>query len=115
MMVKILLAVTVMAMAQSEENILMFMKKAEKIFEEFEEVRLKVNDLSRENAELKERNDQDRLKLEAVALALKAKEDELKEDHQVMKTAITAMKTKDEELDCKASELEKDVSFLKNI
>merc|ERR1719378_1360163 len=96
MMMKVLLLVTMIVMGQADEDLKTFMKKTEKMFDEVKELQSKVQDLSEENTELK-----------STVIDLKVENSELKND-------IQKLKVKNEELECQATELVKEVSFLKS-
>merc|ERR1719378_667877 len=99
-MVKMLLVMTMIVMGQAEEDLKTFMKKTERMFDELQS---KVQDLSEENTELK-------------LTVIDQIEDlqELKAENSELKKDIQKVKVKHEELECQATELVKDVSFLKS-
>merc|ERR1719167_232508 len=103
-MVKGVLLVTMIAMGQADEDLKTFMKKTEKMFDELQ---TKVQNLSEENSDLKVENSELKIALNEDLQELKAENSELKKD-------IQKLKVKDEKLECQATELVKDVSFLKS-
>merc|ERR1719419_72349 len=107
MMMKVLLLVTMIVMGQADEDLKTFMKKTEKMFDEVKELQSKVQDLSEENTELKSTVIDLKVENSELKIGLTAENSELKKD-------IQQLKVKDEELECQATELVKDVSFLKS-
>merc|ERR1719357_2505076 len=107
MMVKILLVVAMIVIGQAEQDLEMFMKKTEKMFDDVKKLQTKVHDLSEENTELKStvinlkvENSEHNIALNEELQKLTAENSELKKD-------IQKLKVKDDEL-------VKDVSFLKS-
>jgi len=117
-----------MTLVHAEDDMITFVMKMK---EELEELKSTLKDLSEENAELKAENlVLNELKAENFDLKkniqtlenkMQAKGDELKKDFQEMKAENSALKditaeltVKTDQLECKATEIERDVSFLKN-
>merc|ERR1719419_1839144 len=107
MMMKVLLLVTMIVMGQADEDLKTFMKKTEKMFDEVKELQSKVQDLSEENTELKSTVIDLKVENSELKIGLTAENSELKND-------IQKLKVKNEELECQATELVKEVSFLKS-
>merc|ERR1719334_893278 len=107
MMMKVLLLVTMIVMGQADEDLKTFMKKTEKMFDEVKELQSKVQDLSEENTELKSTVIDLKVENSELKIGLTAENSELKDD-------IQKLKVKNEELECQATELVKEVSFLKS-
>merc|ERR1711915_249331 len=112
-------------MGQAEDDMITFVMKMK---EEFEELKSTVKDLSTENAELKAENfdlKKNIQKLESVVAEVKAKGDDFMKDVQEMKAenakqmeitaaSLSELTMKNDQLECKATEIVRDVSFLKN-
>merc|ERR1719378_1864632 len=111
MMVKILLVVAMIVIGQAEQDLKMFMKKTEKMFDELQS---KVQDISEENTELTSTVIDLQVENSELKIALNEDLQELKAENSELKKDIQKVKVKNEELECQATELVKDVSFLKS-
>merc|ERR1711915_477013 len=107
----LLMMVTMMTLAHTEDDMITFVMKMK---EEFEELKSTMKDLAKENAELKAEN----FDLKINIQKLEAKDDELKKDvqelNQNMAETFSELTVKNDQLECKATEIARDVSFLKN-
>merc|ERR1711915_803353 len=107
----LLMMVTMMTLAHTEDDMITFVMKMK---EEFEELKSTMKDLAKENAELKAEN----FDLKINIQKLEAKGDELRKDvqelNQNMAETFSELTVKNDQLECKATEIVRDVSFLKN-